>query len=91
MYFLFPRKIGKTDLYINLLLSLVSREKAPKASVLAVNFWILFCMEHQIMLPETQVLLLVSVKPKNTVKPKSRSRKELLLTASKKHLGSFPK
>lgn len=43
------------------------------------------------MLPETQVLLLVGVKPKDTVQPKSRSRKDLLLMANKKHLGSFPK
>ena len=43
------------------------------------------------MVPETQVLLLVGVKPKDTFKPKSRSRKDLLLMARKKHLESFPK
>ena len=34
---------------------------------------------------------MVGVKPKDTFKPKSRSRKDLLLMARKKHLESFPK
>ena len=41
------------------------------------------------MLPENQVLLSVGVEPKDTTKPKSGRRKDLLLAVSKENIGDL--
>ena len=45
----------------------------------------------ELALPKNRVCLLVGVKPKGTTKPKSRRRKNLLLAASRRTQGIFPK
>ena len=44
-----------------------------------------------IMLPENCVCLLVGIEPKDTTKPKSRRKKDLLLAASEENTRDLPK